>query len=107
MATASASAIEVLPTPGGPTNNHAEEYGAAANLLNIRFGFSKPTNSVRFRGRYFSLSDVGKFKPACAAGKFWKRDIILPRFLRNVRLVCLRPRCSARQFPANQLPTEP
>src|SRR6202030_2794105 len=54
---ASASAIVVFPTPGGPTNNHADGYGFAANLRRIFFGFSKPAKSAIVRGRYLSASD--------------------------------------------------
>src|SRR5258708_2575939 len=35
MASQNARAIEVLPVPLGPTNNHADGYGASANLLRI------------------------------------------------------------------------
>src|SRR5215471_3545539 len=56
----SACAMEVLPTPEGPTNSHADGYGFATNFARILFGLSNPTKSEMAFGRYFSDRDCGK-----------------------------------------------
>src|ERR1700683_3755389 len=55
-----ASAIEVLPTPGGPTKSQAELNGCATSLPITLRGFSNPTNSLIVCGLYFSASDCGE-----------------------------------------------
>src|ERR1700681_3968915 len=62
MSEQSACAMLVLPTPDGPTNSHADGYGALANLARMRLGLSNPTNSATVRGRYFSLRLTGNAK---------------------------------------------
>src|SRR6266403_395102 len=64
---ASAIPKQVLPVPGGPTNSQALLYGACKNLLKIRLGLSRPTNSSIVAGWYFSLRACGKAKPSCSA----------------------------------------
>src|SRR6266699_5339912 len=88
IASQNARAIEVLPTPGGPTKSQADGYGASANLARIFFGFSSPTNSANECGRYFSDSEAGKANPACLVGRFWNKDISIFLVLGYAHATC-------------------
>src|SRR5271157_1049750 len=63
IASARARASVVFPVPLAPVKIQLDEYGRAASLAMIFRGFSRPTKSASWRGRYLSVRSTG-----CGAG---------------------------------------
>src|ERR1700730_1225559 len=102
MASQNANAIEVLPVPLAPRNNHADEYGASANFARIFLGLSRPTNSESECGLYFSDNPEnnipGMSELVLSLGMLSKRLTIAPFPLSFPLVLRINCECNRRTF---------